>query len=88
MITVWVKSNSTPHPRRTHRLGVWKTETDCGLRAIRMSPVTTSMIDKGDIPPMFCHVCFKYRYRFLSRPKNWRHQMQNIGLIRRSKDRV
>jgi hypothetical protein len=79
MITIWVKSGSTPRPRRTHRLRMGAIETECGIRSHYMCPVTTTMVKRGIIPPMFCHECFKYRYRFLSRPKKqWRHMMAKL----------
>jgi len=78
MYTIWVKSNSTPRPRRTHRWRPGTAKTECGLYAYYMQPVTTNKVRKGVIPPQFCHVCFKYRYRFLSRPKQWRHQMVKV----------
>jgi hypothetical protein len=79
MITIWVKSGSTPHPRRTHRLRLDALETECGITKHYLRPVTTTQVKQGITPPMFCHACFKYRYRFLSRPKKqWRHQMANL----------
>lgn len=78
MFTIWVKSHCTPRPRRTHRLRPGAEKTECGLFASLMRPVTTKKVDTGIIPPQFCHICFKYRYRFLSRPKQWRHQMPRI----------
>lgn len=78
MLTIWVKSGSTPRPRRTHRLRLNAAKTECGLHAHFMRPVSTTKVRKGMIPPQFCHICFKYRYRFLSRPKQWRHQMGRI----------
>jgi hypothetical protein len=77
MVTIWVKSGSTPRPRRTHRLRAGNQLTECGLHSYFMKPVTTAKANRGIIPPQCCHICFKYRYRFLSRPKrDWRHQMQ------------
>jgi hypothetical protein len=79
MITIWVKSNSTPRPRRTHRLRPNSKLTECGLYAYYMQPVTTNKVRVGMIPPQFCHICFRYRYRFMSRPKReWRHQMHRV----------
>lgn len=78
MLTVWVKSRCTPRPRRTHRLRPGAEKTECGIFATLMWPVSTAKVKKGIVPPQFCHVCFKYRYRFLSRPKQWRHQMPRI----------
>lgn len=78
MFTVWVKSRSTPRPRRTHRWRPGALKTECGLYAHYMQPVSTKKVRAGIVPPQFCHRCFKYRYRFLSRPKHWRHQMHNI----------
>lgn len=78
MITIWVKSRGTPRPRRTHRWRPGAVTTECGIFASLMQPVSTTKVKKGIIPPQFCHDCFKYRYRFLSRPKQWRHQMQKL----------
>lgn len=78
MLTIWVKSGSTPRARRTHRLRPGASKTECGLHAHFMWPVSTSRVRMGMIPPQFCHICFKYRYRFLSRPKQWHHQMNKI----------
>lgn len=80
MITIWVKSGSTPSPRRTHRLRPGFPRTECGLHSNRMRPVTTTKIKSGIVPPQFCHICFQYRYRFLSRPKrDWRHQLPSLA---------
>lgn len=57
MITLWVKSRSTPHPRRLHRLRMGESRTICGLWAWMMTPVSEKM-------PKPCHVCFKYDYRY------------------------
>lgn len=84
MFTIWVKSGSTPRPRRTHRLRIGCITTECGLYAYHMRPVSTAKVDKGIIPPKFCHLCFKYRYRFLSSMlsrrgrRDWKHQMPRL----------
>lgn len=78
MYTIWVKSRCTPRPRRTHRWRPGSAKTECGIHAHQMQPVTTNKVRVGMIPPQFCHICFKYRYRFLSRPKQWRHQMHRL----------
>lgn len=78
MITVWVKSRGTPTPRRTHRWRPGAHLTECGLHFALMQPVSTTKVKQGIVPPQFCHVCFRYRYRFLSRPRQWRHQMQRL----------
>lgn len=78
MFTIWVKSGVTPRPRRTHLLRPYSAKTECGLWSHHMKPVTTNKIKVGMVPPQFCHICFKYRYRFLNRPKQWRHQMQRL----------
>lgn len=82
MISIWVMSGSTQRPRRTHRIRIGADRTDCGLPAFFMRPVTTSRMKFGRIPPQFCHDCFRYRYRFLSRPKRgWSRQMTNIKSV-------
>lgn len=79
MISIWVKSGSTPKPRRTHRLRPGADRTECGLHSNYMQAVTTKKVRAGIIPPQLCHICFKYRYRFMSRPRDWRHQLNRLA---------
>lgn len=69
MITIWVQSISATRPRRTHRIRPYAMKTECDLPAFIMSPVNTSTVENQKTPKKFCHVCFKYHYRFLSQPK-------------------
>jgi hypothetical protein len=65
MFTAWVTLTTGQRPRRTHRMGL-DGMTKCGIQTrFRIKFVTRGTRLTGFRPhPPFCHVCFKYKYRF------------------------
>jgi hypothetical protein len=65
MFTAWVTLTTGQRPRRTHRMHIDGT-TVCGIRT-RYRIRFVKRWEQRILPhPRFCHVCFKYKYRFWS----------------------
>jgi hypothetical protein len=65
MFTAWVVLSTGRRPRRTHRMHLDGT-TVCGIRTHYRIFFIRRRAHSFVPHPKFCHVCFKYKYRFWS----------------------